>query len=314
VIGAGSFSNGQGGPTTTVDCRDAATPCTIYTWAAHTDSVAAWRTTQPLTFLADDVDPGTDPGTGGGGGTSPRLSVSQTSGLSPFDSTTVNVTGSGYKTTYPGIYVAWGPAAGTLDRDAYGTAKWVYTSNGEDASHATLNADGSFSTSLVLAPTFGATNCTIIQCYVQTFAALGAIDPSQTQAVAISYAGTVASSTDTPATPDLVPAVPTTAPTTTPTTAANATTLVGPKLTKVAVGQRGKVSMRVSEPSTVTFTVRRKVGKHYVVVKTVAVTARQAGAISANLKITKKGLYRITVQAKGSDGATKTVVKSLRIT
>ena len=62
-----------------------------------------------------------------------------------------------------------------------------------------------------------------------------------------------------------------------------------------------------------TFTVKRLVGKAYRSVKTVKVSTRKAGQVKANLKIARKGLYRITIQAKGANGATKTVVKSLRV-
>jgi hypothetical protein len=301
-----------------IDCSVAG-KCFFMAWPAQSNpTLANMIVLSSPTTVAAAVPP-SDPGTGGGGGgSSPSVSASPTSGLSTAGPTTVSVTGSGFSpaaNTGVGIYVMYGPVTATLQSQFY-ASKWIAAGNAVAADTDAMSGSGTFATTLAVAPAYtdGSgtfVNCTVVQCAIRTIAAhqYGATDRSQDTSTAISFAGDpVASQPDAPVTaPDLVP-------TTAPTTAANATTLVGPKLTKVAVGQRGKVSMRVSEPSTVTFTVRRKVGKHYVVVKTVAVTAKTAGAISANLKITKKGLYRITVQAKGSDGATKTVVKSLRVT
>jgi hypothetical protein len=315
VVASGTFDNGRGGGATTVDCRHAATPCTIYTWAAHTDAIAAWRTTQPLTFLADVVDPGS------GGG--PAIAVSPTSGLSTAGPTTVSVSGSGFdpvKNEGFGVYVMYGPVGATQQSQFY-SAKWVAPGNAPGAGTDTMSSTGTFATTVDVVPSYTDgtgtfVNCTVVQCAVSTIAAhqYGATDRSQDTRQNITFAGAVASQADAPVTaPDLVPEVaPTTAPSTTGTPNA-AGPLVGPKVTKVVVGKQGKASLKVSEPSTVTFTVRKKVGKKYVVVKTITVTAKTAGTVNANLKITKKGLYRITMQAKGPNGGTKTVVKSLRV-
>jgi hypothetical protein len=310
-VAVGPFVSAPGAPATTVDCRT--TACTVYTWAAHADAVPAWRTSQPLTFLAGGVDPGTDPGTPSAG--TPSLSASPVSGLSITDPTTVTVTGSGYDPTArqgEGVYVAFGPLGATA-QTAFQTSKWIHPGATPSAGQDVMTATGTFATTLTISPTFGATNCTVIACAIQTFSAHGNADRSQDKAIAVSFAGTAASTPEAPTTTSLVPdAAPTSAPSTTG-SAASGTPLVGPKVTKVAVGKRGKVALSVSAPSSVTFTVRRKVGRKYVVVKTVTVSVKRAGAVTANLKITKQGLYRISMQAKGADGGTKTVVKSLRV-
>lgn len=321
AVAAGSFSvDGRGTGVTTVDCRDAATPCSIVTWAAHTDAISAWRTSQPLAFLADDVDPGTGGGGSDGGTATPSVSISPTSGLSNSAPTTISVSGSGFDPTArsaQGIYVMYGPLTATAQNQFY-AAKWVAPGNAAGSDTDTMSASGTFSTALTVAPTYtdgtGAfVNCTVVQCAVRTVAAHGNPDRSQDTTTNIGFAGDpVASQPDTPVTtPDLVPDAPSTAPSTAGTASAGA--LVGPKLSRVAVGKKGKVALTVSEPSTVTLTVRRKVGKRYVVVKTITVNAKKAGAVSANLKLAKKGLYRVTIRAKGANGATKTVVKSVRV-
>jgi hypothetical protein len=302
-----AYSKTAGGATTDYDCSQIV--CNVLTFGAQGSTDRSLDTTTQVTFAPAPGAPG------------PAISVSPTTGLSVDGPTTVNVSGSGFDPvarSAQGIYVAYGPLGATAQND-YFTSKWVAQSNLPTATRDTLSSTGTFSTTLSVSPSYtgavSAINCTVLPCYVQTFAAHGDPDRTQDTAQLITFGGTAANAaaaTDAPA-PDLVPEVaPTTAPSTTGTPNA-AGPLVGPKVTKVVVGKQGKASLKVSEPSTVTFTVRKKVGKKYVVVKTITVTAKTAGTVNANLKITKKGLYRITMQAKGPNGGTKTVVKSLRV-
>jgi hypothetical protein len=299
-----------------------ATDCATYTcfvlaWPAQSNPTAANLIVVGSSLTVNPAatpDPGTGGDTGGGSTGTPSLSVSQTSGLSPLQPTTVTVTGSGYKTTPPGIYVAWGTMAGNLDRGAYSPAtKYVNTTNGDDASHARLNADGSFSTTLTLAPTFGTTNCTLVQCYVQTFAAQGTDDPSQAKAVAVSFSSTVATPEAAPvANPNLVPDAPAATPAATTSPDASSTSV---PTTGKPVVRNGKASAKVSEASTVTFVLRKKVGKRWVMVKTVKVKTTKAGTVSAKLPMSKAGTYRVSIKAVSlkSGKASKTVTKTTTV-
>jgi hypothetical protein len=312
----GSFSTSLATTATldsgSIDCS-AAGRCFFVAWPAQSAPTVANAIvlSSPVT-VAPTATP--DPGTGGGGGSSsPTLSASPVNGLSTTGPTTISVSGSGYDPVArsgEGIYVAFGPLGATAQSD-FQASKWVHPGATPAAGQDVMSASGSFSTTLTVSPTFGATNCTLTPCYIQTFAAHGNPDRSQDKAILVSFGGTVASTDAPPAAGPLVPDAPTQAPSAVP--GAGAGAAVFPKVTKLALGKKGRVSLTVSEPTTVTFTVRRKVGKRYVGVKTVKVTAKKAGKVSANLKISKKGLYRVTVQAKAANGLTKTVVKSVRI-
>jgi hypothetical protein len=302
-------SAGASPVTTDYDCS--AVQCNVLTFGAQGSTDRSLDTTTPIGFA---------PAPGGGGSSSPTVAVSQSSGLSVESPTTLTVTGRNFSTVDPGIYVAFGPLVVTSDPGAYKPAKWVHVGATPSAGQDALSADGSFSTTLTVQALMTnslSTNCTVTQCYVQTFKAHGASDPTQTTATPVSFGGVVASagSGETTITPELVPDV---APASAPSSAGGSATAVpvrvAPKLTKVALGRKGRVSMRVSARSTVTFTVKRKVGRTWVVVKTIKVGAKKAGLVAADLRLRKHGLYRVSISAVTADGVKgRSVVKSVRV-
>jgi hypothetical protein len=127
------------------------------------------------------------------------LTVNPKAGLSATGSTTITVTGTGYDATteFPapgsgverGIYVAYGPKTASFATDAsvYQTVKWVAPDQAEDATHAPMGTDGSFSTTLTIDPTYTtgsgpsaqSFDCRVTQCYVLTMAAHGSSDRTQ---------------------------------------------------------------------------------------------------------------------------------------
>ncbi len=318
VVGTGDFSDGgPGAPTTRVDCTDPATPCSIVTRSAHDGAVAAWSTAVALTFDDGSSNPGPGPGTGGG----PALVVSPTTGLSPDGPTTISVTGSGYDATAQshghlrGVYLVYGPKNGDFftNANAFGAAAWLQPGNG-------MSLTGSFATTITVKPTYvdgagNTVNCTVTQCYVATFAAHGSADRSQDVFVPVTFAGTAAAAPA--ASPQLVPDAAPAPPPAVATTTASGTkqATARPKVSRVKVGRTGRVTLRVTEPARITFTVKRKAGKRWVKVKTVKVTARKAGTVRANLRLARTGRYRVSVKAVGrtSGKAAKTVVASVRV-
>jgi hypothetical protein len=116
--------------------------------------------------------------------TGPSLTVTPSGGLDPAG-TSVRISGSGFSTANPGIYV--GVAAtdkyNPTNAGAFGAVKYVHTGATPSAGQDVLTADGTFSTTLSFAATFGtganATNCLTSTCAIYTMAAQGSPDRSQ---------------------------------------------------------------------------------------------------------------------------------------
>lgn len=299
----------QGG--VTVDC--AVTQCQVVTFKART------APTEATLFTRSDIafaSGGSGGGGGTGGGGSFGLAVSPTSGLSAAGPTTVSVVGTGYSPSEPGIYLVYGPLAGRTDAGQYSSAtKWLHVGGG------TLSATGSFATTMPVEPVFtnangNVVNCTQVQCYVQTMRAHGMTDIDQDFAVPVSFASTVstseaiASAAQAPAdgTPSQAPIAPATS-------AGSAAAVVAPNLGQVRVGRGGRASLTVSERSTVTFVLRKKVKGTWKVVKVVRVKAPGQGTVGAKLPIGAAGHYRLSIKAVSSETgkASKKVVKHLTV-
>jgi hypothetical protein len=296
-----------------VDCTDAASPCQVITFAARGGTDRGFDTFTPVTFGAAAPAPGgpgpSDPAPTG----TPALSAFPTTGLSSAGPSTVTVSGRGYAPNEPGIYVAYGPAAGSANAGAYGTAKWVHPGATPSATQDALSTTGSFSTTLTLDPVYtdGSGNrvdCTVTACFIQTFAAHGSADRTQDRAVAVSFAGAAAADGPAPAEPP-APPVPAGAPSA---NGADATTATAPlALAKVRLTEAGRVSFAVSGPSTVTIDVRKRTvtrtrsGKRVVrwtKVKTIRVRTDEAGTVTRALGLRASGRYRVAISARGRDG------------
>jgi hypothetical protein len=312
AVGSGTFSAGPGGAGEQVDCTDAATPCAIETWAAHSDGVPNWRSSTRLTFTGSG--PGGGPGGAGGGAFG--LAVSPTIGLSTAGPSSVTVVGAGYATSEPGIYLVYGPLAGRSDPGAYyGAAQWLHVGGGN------LSATGSFTTALPVAPTYTdahgtVVNCTVVQCYVQTMRAHGATDVNQDFAVPVSFGATLATpAPDANAAPASAPGAPGQGPAAPTTSAGSSGPAVAPRLGQLRVDRGGRASLSVSERSTVTFVLRKKVKGTWKVVKVVRVRAPGPGTVGTKLPIRHPGQYRISIKAvSGETGrAGRKVVKRLTV-
>jgi hypothetical protein len=140
---------------------------------------AAGESLDPLSFTFT---------TGGGAPAKPTVTVSPTQGLDPAGAT-VTVRGTGFDADAnngAGIYVSFGPKvdehwanAGVLQ-----VTKWVNRTNEPTDARDRMNADGSFTTTLPISAVYtdrtGVTvDCTLVQCYVITFAARGSADRGQ---------------------------------------------------------------------------------------------------------------------------------------
>jgi hypothetical protein len=306
VTAVKSFTSGG----TTVDCTAADTACFIASWPAHGVPTAGNILGKvAISFRADPAPgPGADPEFPADGAT---LSVAPSAGLPVDGPTTVTVTGTGYPTDAPGLYVVYGPLAGTTDQSAYHpAAKFIPSS---------AIPSGSFSTTLTVEPTYAngngqVVNCTVVQCYVRTFRAHGTPDPAGawSRAVPISFASSVATpERDQSQAPDAPP--PTGEPPSTGDTGQAALPAPAPNVSRLRVRDDGRVSLRVDEPSTVTFVIRRKVGKRWKVVERVEVKM-DAGELSRKLPIKRAGRYRVTVTAVGESGArSEPIVKTVRV-
>jgi hypothetical protein len=317
VVGAGTFTvRGGGGATREVDCAEV--QCSIVTWSAHSAAQQPlFATATPIAFAAATPDPDPDPGPGGGGGGggAPAISVTPSSGLT--GPATVSVTGSGFSTTPPGIYVVYGPMAGNTNPAAYyGPSSQFLTPGGG------LSASGTFTTSMQVVPSYtdgngNAVDCTVVQCYVRTMRAHGMTDVNQDTAVPITFASSVTASAQRDAGPAPAPASGPVASTTGPATGAPSGTAPAtlPAITKPSVRRNGRVSLTVSEPSTVTFVLRRKRGKRWVVVKVVRVRVAEAGTVRAKLPLRRAGRYRISAKAVSSvtGKASKKTVKRVTV-
>ncbi|WP_075692324.1 neocarzinostatin apoprotein domain-containing protein [Corynebacterium sphenisci] len=192
--------------------------CAVYTFAAHGSPDRSQDTSTPVKFAAGAAGTGTggtdsgkgtdsgagtgtdsnasgDSGTSGASGTGTAsnssgvsVSATPTTGLNPAGDT-VTVSGSGFKTGEPGIYV--GIAANDnfspTNQDAFGPDTiWVAEKNGR------MSSDGSFTVSLPVQAKFGSTNCLTQRCSIFTFAAHGSSDRSQDTATPVGFTGGVA--------------------------------------------------------------------------------------------------------------------------
>ncbi|MEV0731072.1 HtaA domain-containing protein [Polymorphospora sp. NPDC050346] len=153
------------------------------------------------------LDPATVRITAGGGAAAPTVTVNPATGIDPAG-TTATVTGSGFDpqaANGSGIYVAFGPkndADYWVNSRRYKSVKWVNKnvttpSGGQDV----LNADGTFDTTLDVAARYTDGNgndvdCTVVQCYILTFAAHGSADRSQDTFTPVSFATPAAGSAD----------------------------------------------------------------------------------------------------------------------
>lgn len=202
----------------TADCMQNA--CSVYTIAAHGSSDRSQDTATAVSFAggaakqdatlpssggssqsAGSASSGTNGSTGSSGTSStnassgssssngsssstgtPSVSLSTTE-LNPSGSTAITVSGSGFKTSGNGIYVAVAEKNkfSTTNADAFSAAEFVRTSQ--------MSSDGSFSTTLNVEAVTSAANCVENDCALYTFAAHGSSDRSQDTATDLSVGG-----------------------------------------------------------------------------------------------------------------------------
>ncbi len=118
----------------------------------------------------------------GSSSSNPSVSLSTTT-IAPEGITPVTVTGSGFKTSGPGVYV------GVVERDkfshtdasVFGAVNFVRSSE--------MTSSGGWSTTLDVDAVFDQGNCLVNQCAIVTFAAHGSSDRSQDTFTNISIAG-----------------------------------------------------------------------------------------------------------------------------
>lgn len=196
VSGAGTFSSKLVVKSSfdSVNCQR--TACFIASFTAFPKladrSQDAWI---PISFGGAAQGADTAPSNDATGGTpdgdtarsvgAPSVSVSRASGLNPAGDT-VAVSGRGFATSGPGIYVgiAQTDQFSTTDSTSFGSETvWVSTNNGR------MRQDGSFSVQLPVKAKFGRADCTANPCAVYTFAAHGSGDRSQDTATGISFVG-----------------------------------------------------------------------------------------------------------------------------
>ena len=202
----------------TADCMKNA--CSVYTIAAHGSSDRSQDTATAVSFAggaakqdatlpsgggssqsAGSASSGTSSSTGSSGTSStsassgssssngsssstgaPSVSLSTTE-LNPSGSTAIAVSGTGFKTSGNGIYVAVAEKNkfSTTNADAFSAAEFVRTSQ--------MSSDGSFSTTLNVEAVTSAANCVENDCALYTFAAHGSSDRSQDTATDLSVGG-----------------------------------------------------------------------------------------------------------------------------
>lgn len=202
----------------TADCMQNA--CSVYTIAAHGSSDRSQDTATSVSFAggaakqdatlpsgggssqsAGSASSGTSGSTGSSGTSStsassgssssngsssstgtPSVSLSTTE-LNPSGSTAITVSGTGFKTSGNGIYVAVAEKNkfSTTNADAFSAAEFVRTSQ--------MSSDGSFSTTLNVEAVTSAANCVENDCALYTFAAHGSSDRSQDTATDLSVGG-----------------------------------------------------------------------------------------------------------------------------
>ena len=202
----------------TADCMQNA--CSVYTIAAHGSSDRSQDTATAVSFAggaakqdaplpsgggssqsAGSAGSGASGSTGSSGTSStsasssssssndsssstgtPAVSLSTTE-LNPSGSTSITVSGTGFKTSGNGIYVAVAEKNkfSTTNADAFSAAEFVRTSQ--------MSSDGSFSTTLNVEAVTSAANCVENDCALYTFAAHGSSDRSQDTATDLSVGG-----------------------------------------------------------------------------------------------------------------------------
>lgn len=199
----------------TADCMQNA--CSVYTIAAHGSSDRSQDTATAVSFAggaakkdatlpsgggssqsAGSASSGTSGSTGSSGTNStsassgsnrsssstgaPSVSLSTTE-LNPSGSTAITVSGTGFKTSGNGIYVAVAEKNkfSTTNAGAFSAAGFVRTSQ--------MSSDGSFSTTLNVEAVTSAANCVENACALYTFAAHGSADRSQDTATDLSVGG-----------------------------------------------------------------------------------------------------------------------------
>jgi hypothetical protein len=314
----GSFVSGA----TEVDCADAATQCLVAAWPAHDNpTLATLIDSLTIAFAAvppADADPDPDPGPGpGGGSTSPVLFASPTFGLPAGGASTATVLGSGFSATAnggAGVYVVYGPRKPDywVDATVFGDSRWVHP-GGAGGQQAPMNADGSFAVTLSLAPSYvdgsgNAVNCTVVQCYVMTFAAHGSADRSQDTAVPVTFAGTAANAAPAAAPPaDPAPAAPETG---TPSASAPAppvATATPARISRLKLDKRGRLTLRVDRAGTLQVRVLKRTTsrKHKVrwrQARTVRLRVAKAGVVTRGLGLQRNQRYRLRITFVASDG------------
>ncbi|MGV3114344.1 hypothetical protein ACEE18_06980, partial [Corynebacterium freneyi] len=124
---------------------------------------------------------GTPAATTSAHGPSVTLSTNQ---IAASGVTSITVTGTGFATTGPGIYVGVAEKAkfSHTDASAFGAVNYVKTSE--------MGADGSFTTIVDVEPVFAAGNCIDNACALFTFAAHGSSDRSQDTVTDLVVGGT----------------------------------------------------------------------------------------------------------------------------
>ncbi|MDG4764040.1 HtaA domain-containing protein [Solwaraspora sp. WMMD406] len=157
--------------------------------AAFAGFYGAGETLDPLTFDAAT--------SGGGEPGAPAVTVTPSTGVDP-DGATIAVIGSGFDpeaNNAAGIYVSFGPKVDEhwTNASVLQVTKWVSSTNEPTDARDTMNADGSFSTTLPISARYtdrngNAVDCTVTQCYVITFAARGSADRSQDTFTPITFA------------------------------------------------------------------------------------------------------------------------------
>lgn len=140
-------------------------------------------------------------GVGPAGAAGPSVTVAPSINVVRGDRTFV-VKGSGFSATANGglgVYVAFGPKPSLHPSDwfnkidYYQAAVWVHTGGSGTATNKPMNPDGTFSFTLTngdgssIAPAYGSTDCTRIQCGIVTMAAHGSTNRSQDSFRAVIY-------------------------------------------------------------------------------------------------------------------------------